>query len=200
MNCVRQTRHGSLLNILAVLAALALLACVMAGVVIYRAFTAGPEMKSIRQEIFSELGIRCSGRMEVRAPSLLLGLGRVVTSFVDLPDEARMATQAVRGGDVGVYKLQQKLSGAERRQMVELASKALASHEWERVVTVLDGDDTVMIFTPAGDNSPRNFSAFVIVISGHDLVLVQGRADLEPVFELAEREWTKHGRSRLEFN
>ncbi|HAV64978.1 MAG TPA: hypothetical protein DCY13_21725 [Verrucomicrobiales bacterium] len=196
-------RRGSVLKVLIVLIVLAAMLVVgvaVAGVAVYRLLTVDPDMRSIRKELLSELQIETRGRVEVKVPSIALGLARMVVPFVDVPEEGRLALRAVRGGSVGVYQLEDAIAGADRRELVERVTHLLEDREWQRTVTVIDRDQLVMVFAPAGNDMPHRFSAFVLVVNGREMVMVQGRANLEPVFTLAERHWHRHGRGSLKFN
>ena len=184
MKLHRSFRRAAVLQVLAVLAAVCLLAVGLVGLVVYRTITVGGDIRAARNAVLKDLNIKCASKVEVTAHPLLVHLVRFGLSFAPIEPEARLAMKAFRGAEVGVYQLRSSLGVSERRAVFSQIDQRLAGRGWERTVAVLDGDDLVMVFTPEKELDLDDVAAFVVVLNGHDLVLVSGRGDLEPIVEL----------------
>jgi len=67
--------------------------------------------------------------------------------------------------------------------MLAFADKVLSARGLERVVGVLDGEDLVSVFVPAGAVLAGKVKCCVLVFDGRQMVMVSARVDAEPLLE-----------------
>ncbi len=129
-----------------------------------------------------------SRRIEVRLGGCTFGLARLVARFVDLPDEARHALRAARSASVGVYQWRGADVEATRRMMAGgSGSIHVGGREWTRVVSVRDGDESVVVLTPVtGDADVDTLELCVVVLAEGELVVVSVEVDPQPLSDLVQ--------------
>lgn len=129
-----------------------------------------------------------SRRIEVRLGGCTFGLARLVTRFIDLPDEARHALRAARSASVGVYQWRGADVEATRRMMSGgSGSVHVGGREWTRVVSVRDGDESVVVLTPVTDEAGADtLELCVIVLAEGELVVVSVEVDPQPLSDLVQ--------------
>jgi len=146
-------------------------------------FRIGGEAGELRDVVLSSLegDVRLDKEIEFSAGAVTLGIARLAVRFAeDLPPEAHMGLKAVRRADVGVYALR-GAAGVDRRLLMMRASEALAARGWRRTVTVLDGGDTVLVFTPEVLAPDEDMEVCVLVVDQADLVVAKARLAPEPL-------------------
>jgi hypothetical protein len=118
----------------------------------------------------------------------VVGLGMKLTS-VD-PRIARL----VRGASEVAVRVYERRSGPVAvklgglptgRLLLDTVSERLVGLEWERVVGVRDGEQTVAVFLPAGWDGLGDVTCCVLVRGARELVMVSARMDPRPLIELA---------------
>jgi hypothetical protein len=119
-----------------------------------------------------------------------LGLGRFTfalvgfgSRYVDMPEEARTIVNAVKGGEVSVYKLHG--SNPENSEILAASDKSMTKRGWMRMVGFVHDNDLVAVYIPEKVHSSSNVRVAVLVLNGHDLVCVSANSDLEPLLDLA---------------
>jgi len=129
-----------------------------------------------------------SRRIEVRLGGCTFGLMRLVTRFMDLPDEARHALRAARSASVGVYQWHGADVEATRRMMAGgSGSVHVGGRKWTRVVSVRDGDESVVVLTPATDDAEADtLELCVVVLAEGELVVVSVEVDPQPLSDLVQ--------------
>ena len=70
-------------------------------------------------------------------------------------------------------------------RLLDAVSEKLGGLEWERVVGVMDGEQTVAVFLPAGWDGMGDVTCCVLVRGARELVMVSARMDPRPLIELA---------------
>jgi hypothetical protein len=137
--------------------------------------------------------VGCSSGLELSVGPITCCLARAGLSLAPLNAEARTALRAVRGAEVGVYQLARGSSELDRSSMVGAADKAMAGRGWDRLAGVVHEDDLVLVYVPRKSATGAKLDACVAVITGRQLIVVEGRTNLEPLLELASHrpEW-KH--------
>lgn len=148
------------------------------------------EHAELRSALLECVGDTRRVEINIALPGWALALGRVGASLADAPDEVQVGLDAVRSGEVGVYELTDVPDAASRGALLAKADAALLEKEgWERMVTVLEKDTLVAVYTPStGMNPGRTIDLFVIVLDQRDLVIASARGRTEPIIELAARQ------------
>jgi len=136
------------------------------------------EATMLRDELKTATGSTWSTRVQLSSGPFLIPLARAVVSFCNVDEEARYALAAVRSGSVGVYELD--VAGEAEGLAPALASldKRMERRGWERLVTVIDGGENVVIYAQSGDSWNGRMKVCVGVVSGRELVVVS--ATLRP--------------------
>jgi len=150
------------------------------------------ETVHLRDAVIGEFAGRAmdgwSPRVEVRLGGTAFGLARVLTQFADLPDEARQVLRAARSASVGVYQWR----GADLAAMRERMSGGspvieIGGRSWTRVVSVRDGDESVVVLTPVTDaDDLAVLEVCVVVLAEGELVVVSVDVDPAPLSELVQ--------------
>lgn len=183
----QRTNHGSILKLLLVLAMMGAGLIVSVGAMVYVSVRPSSEFRDLQDVVLDELPSRPNMQISARAPSFLVSLARFGLSFVDdIDDEARLAIRAVRGGQVGVYQLPQPVSQAEKVRILNRANETMKENGWNRIVAVVERDEMVSIYVPAGVDDPKRLEALTLVLSNNELVMVSAKGDLRPIWELAQ--------------
>ena len=107
---------------------------------------------------------------------------------VKLPAEPRAALNAIRGVEVGVYKLQHQPRPADYMAVLAAGDKAMMARGWERIVGVVERDQCVAVYIPRKGFSPKRINCCVLVLQETDLVVVSARANVKPLMELASKQ------------
>jgi hypothetical protein len=148
-------------------------------------FRVGSDAQALRDSVMKSTSGNWDEEIEIGVGALTLGLARAGLSFVDVDPEARTVLDAVRGAEVGVYKLRSGRKTMNRSAILAAADKAMDARGWDRVVGVMDGREFVAVFVPKKLSSPRNFKVCVLVLNGGEMVVASARSNLEPLMELA---------------
>jgi hypothetical protein len=156
---------------------------------------------ALRESVMTATGAEWEREVEIGVGALPLTLARAALSFLDLDSEARSALETVRDAHVGVYQGGGARHSASSSAVLTAADEAMSKRGWDRLVTVMDGDELVVVFVPEDLHSPRHVKVCVLVLDGAELVVVAARSNLEPLLELAfdrsARSWRKHVLSSL---
>ncbi|MCZ7637921.1 MAG: DUF4252 domain-containing protein [Verrucomicrobia bacterium] len=138
--------------------------------------------------------------IRVGIPAGLFSVARWGLRFVDIEPEARAALDTMHGVRVAIY--QRAHGDADRAAMLAAADTALSARGWERIVGVLERKEMVAVYLPGQMKAGDLLELCVVVFDGEQLVLVSGRADPEPLVELAlhhtaeqRTHWFAHART-----
>ena len=94
--------------------------------------------------------------------------------------------EAIHSGQVGVYELTKTPERELSPKLIAMADHRLGLKGWNRVATVLEASQMVLVYTLDDSNSTgKRIDAFVIVIDDRNLVTVSARGYAKPLMELA---------------
>jgi hypothetical protein len=152
-------------------------------------FLLSAEASDLRRGFADSTDLAMETKVQLSIGPGLLGLGRLVTSFIDeVPPEAREAMKAVRRTSVGVYELDRLPSETERINFWRLATEKLTQSGWRQVVSVQEGAQSVMVFMPATESSGDEIEICLAVCEGRNLVIVSAMTATEPLLKLARHQ------------
>lgn len=179
------------------LAALLLLPLVVlaAGVASY--FHLSSDTKALRYSLMKATGVKCSPQIVLNVGNVTLSAVRAGLSFVNLDAEARAALQAIRGAEVGIYRLTSEAKSPDRAAMLASADAAMSARGWDRVVGVLDGGDLVAIYLPGKNASASRMKCCVVVFDGQEMVVASAQANLEPLLQCVLDQPAMRAKARL---
>ena len=113
------------------------------------------------------------------------GLLRTGSHFFKIAPEPRAALDSIRGGEVGIYKLQGTAGKVDHGVTLARADKAMSARRWDRAVGVSQDEQLVAVYVPRRGLSSSQVRCCVLVLNDHDLVVAGGRANLEPLLRIA---------------
>jgi hypothetical protein len=167
------------------IAAMAVVVAVEVGSVFYLS----DEASDLRVSFIESTDLEVQTKVQLSVGPGLLGLGRVVAGFIDdIPPEAKDAMTAVRRTSVGVYELARVPSEEERLKLFSAADLRMNSEGWSRIVSVQEGEQTVMIFMPTHVADGDEIEICLTVCDGRDLVIVSATTRTEPLIKLAQQQ------------
>lgn len=148
----------------------------------YQLLTLSGGASALRRELMQEAGNSIT-QVQLSLDGPVLSLLRFGLSFADLPADARDALKAVRRVSVGVYSTKDP---APRAALFERADAAMARRGYTRLVGVVDGADTVLVYAPA-DAGEDEIEVCVAVCEPSQIVIASARVDAAPLATLAQR-------------
>jgi hypothetical protein len=184
--------HRSRLN-LSIPFGLALLAIGLTG-----CFKVSSDAQALRDSMMKSVSGEWDEEIEIGVGAFTLNLARAGLAFADLDPEVRTVLNAVRGAEVGVYRLQKARRKLDHAGMLANADKAMDTRGWDRVVGVMNRRELVAVYVPKEIRSARNVKACVVVLNGREMVVASARSNLEPLMEMAfsRAEWRQVRGSR----
>lgn len=176
--------HWLVLTLLALLLA--------AGWGLVRSFRVTGDTAALRAAVLASGPARWDRQFDVGVGWLMLTLGRVGLSFIDLPAEARAAIQAVRRAEVSIHRHRLDTPAADPATLLAAAERAMSRRGWERIVTAQERGELVVVFVPTDMDSARQARFTVLVAQEDELVIASARANLEPLIELGLERLPQH--------
>ncbi|PYK63844.1 MAG: hypothetical protein DME21_01620 [Verrucomicrobia bacterium] len=158
-------------------------------------------MGALRDSVMKSAAAQWDEKIEIGVGPITLYLARAGLAFVDLDPEARTALHAVRGAEVGVYKLREGHEQLKRAVILSAADKAMATRGWDRLVGVMNQGEFVAIYVRHDARSTRNVRVCLLTLSRGEMVVASARSNLEPLMEIAFKraEWHQKGRAPIHF-
>src|SRR5207302_3285547 len=164
-------------------------------------FRVSSDVGALRDSVMKSAAAQWDEKMEIGVGPITLCLARAGLAFVDLEPEARTALHAVRGAEVGVYKLREGHEQLKRAVILSAADKAMATRGWDRLVGVMNQGEFVAIYVRHDARSTRNVRVCLLTLSRGEMVVASARSNLEPLMEIAFKraEWHQKGRAPIHF-
>jgi len=130
-----------------------------------------------------------------------LGTARTILRFIEHKDiaDARLALKAVHSASVGVYERKVRDDDADLNQMLVHTDKMMEKRGWSRLVGVVDGRQTVLVYTSDPVKSGDKIDLCLAVVDGKELVVVSTRVDASVLAELVEKHTPGGFREKLKF-
>lgn len=150
-------------------------------------FVPGGEVRTMRRALDDVKAPPAKTKIAFGVGWPALGLARLVTAVADVEADARLALRSVRRADVSVLELERELNRAQRLTLLESVDRSLERKGWERIVGVLEEDETVGVYLSTKSTTADDLRLAVLVLSGRELVSVAVRCDVEPLIELVGR-------------
>ena len=164
-------------------------------------FRVSSDVRALRESVTKTAATDWDQEIEIGVGAITLNLARAGLALVDLPPEARVALDAARGAEVGVYRLHNAHKALNRAAILSAADRAMAGRGWDRIVGVLDRRELVAIYAPSDVRSARNVKICLLTVSGEEMIVASARSNLEPLMEMAFRqtEWRRKNRLPIHF-
>jgi hypothetical protein len=148
--------------------------------------------QSLRSAIMESVPGPWHRRFALNVGGLTFGLARFGSSFFHLPPEPKAALQALHGGEVGVYRLEEPMSLPDYAAILKTADQSMRRRGWERIVGVAQGGQFVVVYAP-GDLRLNDVSCCAAVLNDQNLIVVSARGNITPLLELARTHLHDHG-------
>ena len=148
-------------------------------------FRLSPATKDLRGSMMAAVQGQWDKKIAVNVGWFTFGTARLVSHFVNMPEEPRAALSSVHAADVGVYKLRGSPAVPNAAAIFATADKKMNSRGWMRMVGVVKDGDFVAVYCPRKINSARNVAFAVAVLHERDLVVASVCGNAEPLIKLA---------------
>jgi len=154
-------------------------------------FRVSSDVGALRDSVMKSAAAEWDQQIEFGVGAITLNLARAGLAFVSLDPEARAALDAVRGAEVGIYKLRDGHGRLKHGALLSAADKAMAGRGWDRVVGVANRHELVAIYVPRDVRSARKVKVCLLTLNHEELVVASARSNLEPLMEIAfnRAEW-----------
>lgn len=143
------------------------------------------DAEALRNSLMKSAAVEWEQQIEIGLGALTLNLARAGLSFVDLDCNARAALDAVRGADVGIYRLKHAPRSLDHAVLLSSADVAMAGRGWDRFVTVANRHEMVAVYVPKEVRSARNVKVCLVVLDSRQMVVASARSDLDPLLKIA---------------
>ena len=155
--------------------------------------------QALRSSVIESVPGKWDKRLAVHVGGLTLSLVRLGSRLFDLPPEPKAALEALRGAEVGIYRLQDVPSALDYSAMFAATDKSMRRRGWERVVGVARGRQFVAVYMPRNLRTVKRMGCCVAVLNEQDLVVASASGNLEPLLELATQRLQEHDFSLGDF-
>lgn len=153
----------------------------------------GSDAQALRDGALSSLRAGCDQQFELGVGFVTLGAARMALQAADLDPEVRLVLDAVRGLEVGIYRCAAKDPALRSATLMQNADAAMQPRGWERMITVLQKRELVLVYVPTNMSSSKDVKVCLLTHKEGDLVLVSARSNLEPLLSLAARQTNRAG-------
>lgn len=158
-------------------------------VVVWSALHTGRDATALRLAAARASDVRWERTVEFSAGSWLCSFARFGLGFAPIDREARLALRSVERAEVAVFEPRSGSSTPINRAAILTEADAVMSRRgWDRLVGVVDSDQTVAVYVPSRTGRELQLDACILVVNRENLIVVSGRTDLEPLLELLERQ------------
>jgi hypothetical protein len=160
---------------------------VICGVGVTGYFRLSSPTKALRESVMRSVGGQWDKRFAARMGWFTCALVRSWSRLLPLPPELRAALEALRGAEVGIYRLHDAPVLVDRTCLIQAADKAVGRRGWERAVTVCQHGEFVAVYLPRQGVSARGMACCLVVLHERDLVVASARGNLAPLMGLASK-------------
>jgi hypothetical protein len=185
--------------LICVIAALIFSGPLLCGLGVASYFRLSSPTQALRRSVMEAVPGEWDKRIGVNVGGFTLALARFASHFFQMPPEPKAALDALRGADVGLYRLERPPSSRDYSAVLKIADKSMLRRGWERIVGVAQRGQLVAVYMPRGLRADRRFNCCVVVLNDQDLIVASGRGNVEPLLDLARQQLPEHRLSALAF-
>jgi hypothetical protein len=159
------------------------------GIAAYSYLTLDRDVAALRRHVMDATGAHWGTRVQVSVGRITLaaiGQGLRLVHHQDIAD-ARLALGAVRHASVGVYERTAGGANCSREQLFGKTDRAMRQRGWTRLVGVVDGTETVLIYVPEDMKEDGPVDLCLAVVSSKEMVVVSTTVDPAALGELVAR-------------
>jgi hypothetical protein len=144
-------------------------------------FKPSGDARALRDSLAKAADTTWESEIELGLGTLTFALVRGGAALFEAPEEARAALSAVRGVEVGVYRLQPGEPVAPAAKLLRAADRTMSDRGWDRLVGVIEGNQTVAVYVPRELEPGDQVRALVAVVEGREMVIAGVRGRPEPL-------------------
>jgi hypothetical protein len=192
-------RHPIRTCLFCVIAALIFSAPLLCGLGVASYFRLSSPTQALRRSVIDAVPGEWDKRIAINVGGFTLALVRFGSHFFQLPPEPKAALGALRGAEVGIYRLERPPSNRDYSAALKIADKSMMRQGWERIVGVAQPGQLVAVYMPRGLRAYRRFNCCVVVLNDQDLIVASGRGNVEPLLDLARQQLSEHSLAALAF-
>lgn len=157
-------------------------------VMVWSALHTGRDATALRLAAARASDVRWERTVEFSAGHLLFSLARFGLGFAPIDRDARLALRSVQRAEVAVFEPRPgSATPLNRAAILTEADVVMTRRGWDRLVGVVDSDQTVAVYVPARGGQ-EHLDACILVVNQENLIVVSARTDLAPLLELLERQ------------
>lgn len=135
------------------------------------------EARTLQAAVVEASAWRVDPQIQLSVGPGMLAVGRVAAAWMgDVPKEVRQALGTIERASVGIYQLHDSRLVANRAALLAATDRKMAGRGWSRVVAVVDGGDTVLVYAPDDAEDLNRVRLCVAVYNGRELVVVSAQA------------------------
>jgi len=146
-----------------------------------------PDVRTVRQAVIEASGKGWKPQFRVGVGPLSLGLLRATLCFTGIDPEAAAALQALHAADVSLDRRFKHVPQAPSATWLSKADARLQPLGWQRTITVVERDHTVLVYFPTAERPTKDLEVCVVVLEPDQLIVASARSDLQPLLDLAWR-------------
>ncbi len=154
-------------------------------------FQASNDTRALRAVLLENAEAQPDTQISFAVGSVALGLTRCGSWFVDLPPEARAGLAAARSAEVSVSEFGGRRGPGNPRNVLAKADRLMTEKGWEKMVTVLDRREAVLLYAKPAGLFEDQLRVTVVVMNEKELILVAAQAKLDPLLKLVEAQLAK---------
>jgi hypothetical protein len=172
---------------------------IIVGLGVWSVLTLNRDAAILRREVMTATGSDWHTKVQLSTGCVLLGTARAVLHFVHHKDidDARLALAAVKNASVGVYERNDRDAAVSLEQLLVHTDKVMQRRGWNRLVGVVDGRQTVLIYTPEDEGTGDKIDLCIAVVDGRQMVIVSTCVDAGELTKLVERHAPEGFRGKL---
>ena len=176
-------RPSKLLIVFLILTGL-LLTC---GLGIASHFRLSSDTQALRAGVMNSVAGRWHKKIAVHVGWPTMTLVRTVSHFFKVPKEPAAVLDAVRGAEVGIYRLENESVSPDYAAIFRATDKTMTARGWARIIGVAKDSEFVAVYMPAKGIKPHKVACCVVVLHDQQLVVVNARGNPQPLLALASK-------------
>ena len=150
-------------------------------------FWPGGDLRALCSSVAVVANTQPRWRFHVNTGWLTLSAVRLGARFVEMPHEARVGLESVRGVEVGVYELD-VAAGTHRGRILSAGDSAMESRGWERLAGVVQEHQVIAVYVPSKPAKSTAFKACIMVVDDRTLVVARVRGDFAAMAAFASEQ------------
>ena len=154
------------------------------------------DTRALRACLLGGQKLAWQNRIVINAGPVTFAAVRLVSRFLDLPQEARAGVASLRGAEVGVFR-GGHVAPEDRPAALAKAEETMLKRGWSRVVAVHDRRESVTVYVQERGAGANNLVCCAVIWNENELVVVRVKSDPEPLLKLVGDKLRRESRLQL---